>query len=369
MARDEYYRQKELKQKLISAEIIEELPKFTHTFFNNYCRSTRGLSERTITEYARDLRVFFRYLQKKHPELENQMSNITPEFIGAQTILDLQDFLSYLSAYKENEIVHSNNAAGLNRKVAALRTFYKYYFATGAISANPAAILTAPRIKTKEIVWLEREESDRMLALVDQPEQLRAQSPLSASWSARFKYRDKAIIVLLLGTGIRISECVGLNLSDFNWMNRSALIIRKGGNEQTIYFNGDVEKALTEYIAHERLVPKKEDSDALFISRNHTRMTVRSMERMIEKYASVAVPQKRITAHKMRSTFATQLGQANNGNIMQVRAALGHTTIEMSRRYVDVSSEERQLVSALTNWTHIFDAQELNEEDADDVPG
>lgn len=352
MPKYDYQKEKNMKQIEKTAEVLATLPPFTQDFFVSYCRVVRGMSERTITEYAKDIRIFFQYLLDQNPVLEHRMKNVTLEIIDRQSPKDLQEFITYISAYKDSDgNTRVNGASGLNRKVAALRTFYKYYYTNGDIHNNPASILAAPHIKKKEIVHLEREESDELLTTVENPEKL-TNNPKYA-WAERTKYRDKAIITLLLGTGLRISECVSLNLKDISWKNRAMRVIRKGGNEQTIYFNKDVEDAITDYIKYERKSPE-EDVDALFVSRKKQRMSVSAMERMVKKYASVAVPQKKITPHRLRATFATELNKANNGNLMQVSVALGHSSIETAKRYVAISDQERQLVSALTSWTHIF---------------
>lgn len=348
----DYETEKKRKQIAATASVVSTLPHYTHTFFNDYCRVVRGMSERTITEYAKDIRIFFYYLVENNPLLK-EMSDITLEVIDSQTVKDLQEFITYAGAYTSSSgDARMNGAAGLNRKVAALRTFYKYLYASGDISHNPASILAAPKIRKKEIVRLDRPESDDLLAAVENPDRLQ-QSRTQAKFADMTKYRDKAIIVLLLGTGLRISECAGLGLKDISWKNRAMRVTRKGGSEQTVYFNQDIENALKDYIRFERKSPD-DDVDALFVSLKRNRMSVRAMERMVKKYAQVSVPQKKITPHRLRATFATELNRANSGNLMQVSAALGHSSIETARKYVDVSDQERQLASALATWTHVF---------------
>lgn len=348
----DYEREKNIKQITATASVVSGLPQFTHSFFYEYCRVVRGMSERTITEYAKDIRIFFLYLVENNPLLRD-IADITPDIIDSQTVRDLQEFITYAGSYTSaSGSVRVNGAAGLNRKVAALRTFYRYLYANGDIAHNPASILAAPRIRKKEIVRLDRSESDDLLTAVLNPERL-PQSSTQARFADRTKYRDRAIIILLLGTGLRISECAGLGLKDISWKNRAMRVIRKGGMEQTVYFNRDIEEALKDYIKFERKSPD-EDVDALFVSLKRNRMSVRAMERMVKKYAQASVPQKKITPHRLRATFATELNRANSGNLMQVSAALGHSSIETARKYVDVSDQERQLASALATWTHVF---------------
>lgn len=354
MAKYDYHNEKIKNQIEKTNDIVSTLPEFTHEFFFEYCRIARGMQERTITEYAKDLRVFFNYLLMTNTDVGSSHKEITPELLDRQSFKDLQKFIVSLTSYKDADgNSHMNNPSGLNRKVATLRTFYKYYYTTGVFTSNPASILSAPDIKRKNIIRLERNESDDLLEAVEDPlNSLRNRR--QAAWSDRTKYRDKAIIVLLLGTGIRISECVGLSFKDINWTNRAMKIVRKGGDEQTIYFDKDIEVALQDYIKYEwnDMEKPEDDVDALFISRNHTRMSVSAMERMVKKYAKEAVPQKAITPHKLRATFATELNKANNGNLLQVSVALGHSSIETVKKYADVADNDRQKVPSYTDWTH-----------------
>lgn len=351
MAKYDYHKEKKIRQIEITNEIVDTLPDFTKEFFLQYCRIIRNMQERTITEYAKDIKVFFNYLLENNPTTGSSLEDITIELVDRQSVKDLQEFISSISSYKDtNGVVRVNSPSGLNRKVASLRSFYKYYYTTGDLTSNPASILAAPRIPRKNIIRLERDESDELLDAVEDP--LNSLSNRrQAAWSDRSKYRDKAIIVLLLGTGLRISECVGLSLKDINWTNRAMRIIRKGGDEQTIYFNKDIEDALMDYIKYERKSPD-DDVNALFVSRNQTRMSVSAVERMVKKYAFDAVPQKAITPHKLRATFATELNRANNGDLLQVSVALGHSSIETVKKYADEADLDRQKVPSYTNWTH-----------------
>ena len=339
MAKYDYHKEKKIRQIEITNEIVDTLPDFTKEFFLQYCRIIRNMQERTITEYAKDLRVFFYYLLENNPTAGSSLKDITLALIDHQSVKDLQEFISSISSYTDTDgVVHVNSPSGLNRKVASLRTFYRYFYTTGDLSSNPASILAAPKIPRKNIIRLERDESDELLDAVE--------DPLNS-----LSNRRQAAIVLLLGTGLRISECVGLSLKDINWTNRAMRIIRKGGDEQTIYFNKDIEDALMDYIKYERKSPD-DDVDALFVSRNQTRMSVSAVERMVKKYASDAVPQKAITPHKLRATFATELNRSNNGDLLQVSVALGHSSIETVKKYADEADLDRQKVPSYTNWTH-----------------
>ena len=155
--------------------------------------------------------------------------------------------------------------------------------------------------------------------------------------------RDMAILTLLLGTGIRVSECVGLNLDDVDFDNNAIRVIRKGGNEALVYFGDEVEKALLDYIQGPRkeVQTKSGHENALFISMNNTRITPRSVERLVKKYARLVTTVKKITPHKLRSTFGTALYQ-ETGDIYLVADTLGHKDVNTTKKHYAALDEERK---------------------------
>ena len=342
----DYESENKLKLRNKIKEISAELPEFTKEFIT-YCSSTKNYSMRTILNYVTDLRVFFRYLAASNPMLHGDIRNITLDFIDQLNPQDLQEYLSEIEIYEQDGVAHANGECGKARKIASLRSFYKYYYSMGLIKNNPSSIISSPKMHKKNVIHMERSESDDLIRGM---ENLSGLTERQASFSNKSHYRDLAIVTLLLGTGIRVSECVGINLKDINWKTRSIRILRKGGNESTVYFNEDVEARLNDYIELERKAPEN-DPDALFVSRNQTRTTVRSVERMVKKYTQASVPQKHITPHKMRSTYGTNLYQETN-DIYLVADALGHSSLNVVQRYADIGDERRKLASEVTDWTH-----------------
>ena len=162
------------------------------------------------------------------------------------------------------------------------------------------------------------------------------------------KLRDYAILYLMLNTGIRVSECVGLDVQDLNFNENSMLVFRKGKKENILYFDDELADVLQKYINEERpsLLGDAED-DALFISRDKTRITARSIQRMLKKYASVAVSNKKITPHKLRSTYGTALYN-QTGDIRLVADVLGHSDINVtSKHYAAVDDTRRRKASLI----------------------
>lgn len=347
----DYESEKKLKLRKKIHEVVNDLPEFTKDFFT-YCSSTKNYSMRTTLNYATDLRVFFRYLAETNPLLHGDIKNITLDFIENLLPQDLQEYLQHIEIYEANGTAYANGECGKARKIASLRSFYKYYYSMGLIKSNPSSIISSPKMHKKNVVHMERSESDDLIKGMETQSGL---TQKQQTFSRKSYYRDLAIVTLLLGTGIRVSECVGINLKDINWQNRSIRIVRKGGNESTVYFNEDVEQRLNDYIELERKSPEN-DSDALFISRNQTRITVRSVERMVKKYTQAAVPQKKITPHKMRSTYGTNLYQETN-DIYLVADALGHSSLNVVQRYADIGDERRRRAGKLADWTHTLDSE------------
>lgn len=329
-------------------QILLELPEFSKDFFI-YCSGIKNYSMRTILEYAQDLRVFFRYLAETNPLLHGDIKAISLDFIDELRPQDLYEYIQYIEVYNNDNKTLVNGESGKARKVASLRTFYKYYYSAGMLKNNPSVILNSPKNHKKNIIRL---ESDEIKHLLNTVENLDGLSTKQLDYARKTRYRDYSIIVLLLGTGIRVSECVNINLDDINWKNRSIRIIRKGGNESIVYFNEDVENALNDYIELER-VKFEDQSEPLFLARDG-RISVRTVQRLVKKYSQIAVPQKHITPHKMRSTYGTNLYQKTS-DIYLVADALGHSTLNVVQRYADISDENRKVAGKLVNWTHSKD--------------
>ena len=207
------------------------------------------------------------------------------------------------------------------------------------ITNNPMTLVPSPKLKKKNIIELENDE------LADFEENLEHGGTLTdreQKFASKTKVRDTAIITLLLHTGLRISELVGLDLDDINVKNRSLRIVRKGGNESYVYLDDEAFNCLTYYIQNSR---EKTDLRAVFISRKGNRISVAAVERMVRKYAEI-IPNKHITPHKLRSTFATHLYRQTD-DIYLVKDALGHKSVNTTTRYADIGNDRRKEVPEL----------------------
>ena len=151
---------------------------------------------------------------------------------------------------------------------------------------------------------------------------------------------------MLLGTGIRVSECVGLDRGDVDFKNNGIKIRRKGGYEAVIYFGEEVENALHEYLdEREHIIPQSGHEDALFLSMQDRRISVRAVENMVKKYSATVTSLKKITPHKLRSTYGTALYR-ETGDIYLVADVLGHKDVNTTRKHYAALEDERRRYAA-----------------------
>lgn len=316
----------------------KSMPSYTKDFFSYYL-SVKNAQPRTVLGYAYDLDVFFYYITESNPSIRDAVS-VSVDILDNLEAQDIQEYLVFLTSYERGGKTYQNSATGKARKLSALRSLYKYLQNMKMLKNNPTVLIPNPKLKKKAIIMMENDEVEDFVDNVESGETLTAKQKEACN---KMKERDIAIVTLLLRTGIRISELVGLDLDDINMKNRSIRIIRKGGNESYAYFDEEAMYAIQSYLDNER--PKDTSLTALFISRKGSRLSVRSVERMIKKYSAV-IPNKHITPHKLRSTFATQLYRETN-DIYLVKDALGHESVNTTARYADIGNNRRQEVPKL----------------------
>lgn len=318
-------------------ELLDTLPKFCKTFFRGM---NDTISSRTKIAYAYDLRVFFEFIMKNNSYCRQYAMTELPlevlDMIGRE---DIEDYLDYLSLYKngENEEV-VNDERGKSRKLASLRSFYNYFFRNELISSNPPALVPMPKLHEKEIIRL---EPDEVADLLDRVEAGTDLTKKQLNYHNKTALRDTALLTLLLGTGIRVSECVGLDINDIDWKNDRIKVRRKGGYEDVVYFGEEVHDALAAYMDERRhIIPNEGHEDAFFLSLQNRRISVRAVENLVKKYAS-SVSLKKITPHKLRSTFGTNLYQ-ETGDIYLVADVLGHKDVNTTRKHYAAMKDEHK---------------------------
>ena len=329
-----YHIKDQMKSKELADLKICNLPAFTHGFFNHL--RADNYSEKTIQNYACDLENFFRFLVSANPTLSD-ISDITPEILDNLTYEDLDEYKIH-SAYirdSEGNLIRQSDPATVHRKLGTLRSFFKFCHGRKIIQQNAMIYVSNPKKKEKAITYLEPDEISNMLDEVIQGNHLTKRQRKCCQNACQ---RDYAIILTLVSTGLRVSELVGLNISNIDFKNQALYVHRKGNKEQNVYFSNNVFDALMDYINGERkfMYP---NHDALFLSNRGTRLTVRSVERIVSKYTqSPEITVKHITPHKLRSTFGTNLYR-ETGDIYLTADALNHKDISITAKHYSAQSE------------------------------
>ncbi len=341
-----YHEQVDRDNTLKLREQLSELPACCTTFFRGIEQRT---SSRTRIAYAYDLKVFFQFLIDQNPLFKGKTTrDFSLDDIDRLSVLDMEDYMEYLKYRKRitkdskgNEITSDviNSRTAIKRKVASLRTFYNYFYRNQLIKNNPAAMIQMPKLKEKEIIRMDTNEVADFLDEVETGDGLTKRQQV---FHDKTELRDSAMMTLMLGTGIRVSECVGLNISDVDFNNDGIHIHRKGGKEVTVYFGDEVESVLLAYMEYRKhIIAESGSEDALFLSLRNQRISVRSVQYMVKKYAKTVTPLKHITPHKLRSTYGTNLYK-ETGDIYLVADVLGHNDVNTTKKHYAAIEDERR---------------------------
>ena len=324
-------------------EMLSDLPPFCSVFFIGIQDTTTPL---TRLNYAVDLKIFFNYLTLYETRFYNrQVQSITIADIDEIDSHTIERFMSYISYYdKDNGVVFTNSERGKLRKLSTLRAFFKYFFNKDMLKSNVASKVRSPKLHEKPIVRLEPQETAELMYSCDT---LSGFSDHQKKYNEKFKIRDNAIISLFLTTGIRVSECVGLNVDDINFNLNSFRVTRKGGNQVILYFGEETAEILKQYLQYRETLQIPKEERALFISSQNKRMMVRAMQYLVKKYAKLATPLKNITPHKLRSTYGTNLYNQTK-DIYIVAEVLGHKDVNTTKKhYAAISDDIRKSVAGV----------------------
>ena len=324
-------------------DILNTMPPFVRDYFRAIEPTT---SARTRISYAYDIRVFFRFLLENNPVYKNHtMDMLTLQDLERVDPVDIEEYLEYLKVYQSQDKHITNKEQGLSRKMSALRSFYGYYFKRQAIQKNPTLFVDMPKMHDKAIIRLDIDEVALLLDYVEEcGNKLTGQRKV---YYEKNKSRDLAILTLLLGTGIRVSECVGLDLKDVDFKNNGIKVTRKGGSEMIVYFGEEVRKALENYMEGDRdsTTPLPDHENALFLSTQRKRIGIQAVENMVKKYSKEVTPNKKITPHKLRSTYGTNLYK-ETGDIYLVADVLGHKDVNTTKKHYAAIDDARRRQAA-----------------------
>ncbi|MCR4764238.1 MAG: tyrosine-type recombinase/integrase [Lachnospiraceae bacterium] len=338
---DAYYVEQDKRNILKMREVLDTLPKFCRQYFRGIDDVT---SARTKLGYAYDLRTFFQFLSENNRALAGTPITEYPvSILDKITREDIEEYVEYISLYQKDDRELTNEEHGKARKLSALRSLYSYFFKAEQIESNPTALVNMPKMHENAIIRLEPNEVAKMLDVVEEGDKL---TKSQKKYHKINGIRDTALITLLLGTGIRVSECVGLDLSDIDFGTNGLRIHRKGGYEAIVYFGDEVEEALRAYLTERELItPLAGHENALFLSMQNRRITVRAVENLVKKYAQNVTTLKKITPHKLRSTYGTSLYQ-ETGDIYLVAAVLGHKDVNTTRKhYAAIDDQNRRMAA------------------------
>ena len=337
-----YHEQKDVENILRLREVLSTLPPFCRDYFRAFDTTT---TTKTRISYAYDIRIFFQFLLDENPAFKDyKMTDFTVDVLDQIKALDLEEYQEYLKVYQAGDKTETNGERGLKRKISALRSFYAYYYRREMIETNPTVLIDVPKIHDKSIIRLDTDEVALLLDYIEHcGDQLTGQKRV---YYEKNKERDLAIVTLLLGTGIRVSECVGLDIEDVDFKNNGIKVTRKGGNEMVVYFGPEVEKALKRYLeVRENIIPLEGHEHALFYSAQRRRIGVQAIENLVKKYAQQITTTKKITPHKLRSTYGTTLYQ-ETGDIYLVADVLGHKDVNTTKKHYAAIDDARRRQAA-----------------------
>ena len=323
-------------------QVLSTLPAFCKDYFRAIDSTT---TTKTRISYAYDIRIFFQFLLDENPVFKNYaMTDFSVDVLDQIKAVDLEEYMEYLKVYQNGDKTETNGERGLKRKISALRSFYAYYYKREMIHSNPTVLIDVPKIHDKSIIRLDTDEVALLLDYIEHcGDSLTGQKRV---YYEKTKERDLAIVTLLLGTGIRVSECVGLDIEDVDFKNNGIKVTRKGGNEMVVYFGEEVEKALKRYLeVRAGITPLAGHEHALFYSAQRKRMGVQAVENMVKKYSRQITTTKKITPHKLRSTYGTALYQ-ETGDIYLVADVLGHKDVNTTKKHYAALDDARRRQAA-----------------------
>ena len=319
--------------------MLSELPAFFKDFFRGIEPRTQS---RTQIAYAYDIKIFLQFLLEENPSIKKSYNSVTEipiSVLESLTVTDIEEYMEYLKYRDTDGKKISNKENAIKRKISTLKSVFKYFYRTEKISENIMERVQLPKLHSKEIIRL---DIDEVAMMIDEAERGEGLSDRQRAYHGKTKVRDVALLSLLLGTGIRVSECVGLDISDVDFKNNGILIHRKGGKEVTVYFSDEVKEALQNYYDERVLILEESGHEgAFFLSMQNKRLSVRSVENLVKKYAKIISPLKKITPHKLRSTYGTNLYK-ETGDIYLVADVLGHSDVNTTKKHYAAIEDDRR---------------------------
>lgn len=308
----------------MSISFIDEAPQIIKDYLF-YMQTVKGKSQKTVDEYYIDLRTFFRFIKLQRglvpndSEFENiSISDVDLELVKTVTLNDAYEFMNYIQRARKNQNVTRA------RKCSSLKGYFNYLATKKCVlDSNPVEQLEVPKKKKSLPKYLTLEQSLELLNAVD----------------GDYKERDYCILTLFLNCGLRVSEMASLNYTDIH-QDDTMRVVGKGNKERIIYLNSACVSAIENYM-RVRPVDGVKDKYALFISRNHRRMSVKTIQAMVYKYLEkIGLNAQGYSCHKLRHTAATLMYQYGGVDIRVLKDVLGHENLGTTEIYTHLSSEQ-----------------------------
>lgn len=315
--------------------------------FLSYHETIKAHSQRTVDEYYLDMRNFFRYLkQQRDPALAGQpldaidIRDIDIEFISRITLTDIYSYLTYLSRDRVQHQNSENSNKGLNaasraRKLATIRSFFNYICnKRHLLEDNPCKDVDTPKQMKSLPRYLTLNESLSLLDAVDGPH----------------RERDYCILTLFLNCGLRISELIGLDITDIH--DDALRILGKGNKVRVVYLNQACKDALARYMAVRRPITGR-DKNALFLSAQNQRISRSTVHALVKKHLSAAgLDSEKYSSHKLRHTAATLMLQ-NGVDVKAVQEVLGHEHLNTTEIYTHIDNEALRVAAKANPLSHV----------------
>ena len=339
----EYKDMKNREDRDKAIELLDGLPGYVQTFITG---REGKMSARTQYIYVSRIDSFYTYLVEKGYFKGKSKEDIDLRDLETLHTEDIEAFASWIRHGNLSHKKIDNKETTINNYLSALNVFYKYFVNRGKIPYNPVAGVERGRAKKHDIIRLDNRQKKQFFDCIETGEALTEHQKRFHDKNA---LRDHAICLTLARTGLRVSELVGLNISDIDFEDCSLTVLRKGNKYDRLFFDDEVSELLQEYLEYRKSVLVDPTEKAVFLvtigKYKGTRLSVRAVERLVKKYAVAGAPSagSKISPHKLRATYATDMLQAT-GNISLVQKALNHESPRTTMVYADERTIELERV-------------------------
>lgn len=333
--KDTYKKEIDKKNEKKVADYMEIMPEYVVNYIKHITDTT---ASGTRLYYIRDIYSFLEYLIDIK-DINGSVKHITTDIIDSVTPMEIDDYKLYLRQYESEGTIRTNGKGSVKRNLTSIRGLYNYLYTNDVIKNNPTAKVKVPKLDQKAIVLMDNDESASLLNAARNGDNLHDRRKI---FHELYGLRDTTILSVLLGTGVRVSELVGLNITDLNLKNNSMRVIRKGNKDDIVYYSDELTEILKEYLEYRKhLDPIEGHEDALFLSSHRKRIGVRTIELMVKKYSLEGGINKHTTPHTLRRTYGTRLYESSS-DLYLVAETLGHSSVETTKKHYAAMSEARK---------------------------